>query len=420
MSDFNIAKNFSKLFHRPEGNHFYNLDGLRAISILWVIGFHCIYFLGKYDFEQFIELRSRPIFAWMKWGFYGVDIFFVISGFIISYLLMKEWKEYGYINIKEFYYRRILRLLPAYYIALLIYAFLDSSNIGNIWANIFYVNNFLTVQDQYMTWAWSLAIEEQFYIIFPLFLLLFLRLNRFQLLILLGLMALAIYIRFYIINYYNMELPPYYPDIDVERFSIYFDNLYDKLYSRFGALLLGVIAAYVYLFTNTKQWLEKGFVIRYALLLIAFVLLLPVIIAKESTDPAALRLPTVKAIVACYPYVFSLSIAYIIFFSLPGKGSHSLLGKFLGMRFWYPIAQLSYSAYLLHPIVILAAYKMFFEAGEYITTTSAILNGILLTILSLGAATILYLTVERPIMNKRKQYRRNLKITGDRALETSL
>jgi peptidoglycan/LPS O-acetylase OafA/YrhL len=84
-----------RLGYRPE------LDGVRGISILLVY-FHHLY---------------HPM---MPGGFLGVDIFFVLSGFLITSLLMEEWSRDGSISLKDFYIRRVLRLMPALFLLILI------------------------------------------------------------------------------------------------------------------------------------------------------------------------------------------------------------------------------------------------------------------------------------------------------------
>src|SRR5947208_2452901 len=99
----------------------------------------------------------------------GVDIFFVISGYLIASLLLKEHDRTGGIRLKKFYARRAFRVLPAYLIGLCLTALIlkERSNIGHAWANLLFINNFLPASWQAMGWSWSLAIEEQFYIVFP-------------------------------------------------------------------------------------------------------------------------------------------------------------------------------------------------------------------------------------------------------------
>ena len=158
---FRVRNNLRTLFVREAQGHFDSLDGLRALSILWVIAFHLVAFLQYFDHGATLALRSRPEFMWTRLGYYGVDVFFVVSGFIIGHILMTERRETGGLDMGRFYGRRALRLLPAYYLAMLLWAAATHLNVRSAWANLLYVNNFLPMPDQFMTWTWSLAIEEQ-------------------------------------------------------------------------------------------------------------------------------------------------------------------------------------------------------------------------------------------------------------------
>lgn len=148
------------------------IQGLRALAALLVTLFHA---------------------KWVSGGFIGVDIFYVISGFLITGLLMREIERTGTINFKEFYSRRFRRLLPTSFFVLLITALISwilipstmRSSLGrDIIAASLYVSNYLFAwwQADYQNLDatpspvihyWSLAVEEQFYLIWPLLILLF-------------------------------------------------------------------------------------------------------------------------------------------------------------------------------------------------------------------------------------------------------
>ena len=145
-----------KLGHRPE------LDGIRGLSILLV----------------FIHHVYSPL---MPGGFLGVDVFFVLSGFLITSLLLTEWDRTGSISIKDFYIRRALRLLPAITVLSIVLAagalFLNERDAEKtyrgIWLALSYVSNWLYAFKLYsaenpLGVTWSLAIEEQFYLFWPL------------------------------------------------------------------------------------------------------------------------------------------------------------------------------------------------------------------------------------------------------------
>jgi len=155
------------------------LDGLRAAAVVAVLLYHA----GV---------------GWLPGGYLGVDAFFVLSGFLITALLLAEWQQRGGINLGAFWARRARRLLPALLLVLLgvgaYAAFLApahelSSLRADSLATLFYSANWRFVAsaqgyfEQFVTpsplrHAWSLAIEEQFYLVWPLLVLAWLRLRR--------------------------------------------------------------------------------------------------------------------------------------------------------------------------------------------------------------------------------------------------
>jgi peptidoglycan/LPS O-acetylase OafA/YrhL len=157
------------------------LDGLRAISVLAVLAFHH-YFIGGHE----------PGYA--PGGFLGVEVFFVVSGYLITALLLAERRKSGSISLKRFWFRRARRLLPALFVMLsvvVLYALIflpDSINRlkSDTIAALTYTSNWWLVisHQSYAAEAgrpallkhlWSLAIEEQFYLLWPPLLILGLR-----------------------------------------------------------------------------------------------------------------------------------------------------------------------------------------------------------------------------------------------------
>jgi peptidoglycan/LPS O-acetylase OafA/YrhL len=153
-----------KLGRRPE------LDGLRGIAIILVVGVH-----GPSRYVHFA-----------RGGVLGVDLFFVLSGFLITSLLLAERHEQGTVSLRRFYIRRGRRLLPALALVVAVFA-LASAISGVTWhiaeralLRVSYASNFLiAVTDGGVGYGfehlWSLAQEEQFYLLWPIALLLILR-----------------------------------------------------------------------------------------------------------------------------------------------------------------------------------------------------------------------------------------------------
>jgi len=162
------------------------LDGLRGIAILSVMLFHA----------------DAPF---LKGGFLGVDLFFVLSGFLITSLLVAEFDTYGTISLKDFYIRRILRLIPALMLLLLVFCLLSfllltsekaNRNYVDALISLAYVSNwaraFSMHPPDYLGHTWSLSIEEQFYILWPIVLLCLLRVSTRRFYIVLFAIATAI------------------------------------------------------------------------------------------------------------------------------------------------------------------------------------------------------------------------------------
>ena len=177
---FSFKENFQSIYQRRSSN-FAPIDGIRALSILLVLVYHTflVYDLSN-PHETVASMLTKLGWAWTwAWnGDKGVDVFFVMSGFLISGILLKQYSKEGHLNLKNFYIRRYLRLTPAYYFMLTIYWLLSATNSDMIWANYLYVNNFIPYERQAAAWTWSLAVEEQFYFIYPLILIAILKRNR--------------------------------------------------------------------------------------------------------------------------------------------------------------------------------------------------------------------------------------------------
>ena len=142
--------------------HLPGLNGLRAIAALSVMWGHTF----QRDFGDWgVEGFKLPVVA------DGVTLFFVISGFLITYLLLHEQEQSRTVSIPKFYMRRILRIWPIYYLYLLIAVFSTSTwHDPNIWYYCFFTANIpfiLTVGIWPIVHYWSLGVEEQFYLFWP-------------------------------------------------------------------------------------------------------------------------------------------------------------------------------------------------------------------------------------------------------------
>jgi peptidoglycan/LPS O-acetylase OafA/YrhL len=402
---FALRDSARQLFTPPASN-FLPVDGVRALSILWVILMHTVWFqtplMTRESAVSFLDRAPR----WLVAGHYGVDVFFVISGFLIGFILMKEYEERGAIDVRRFYARRFLRLMPAYFASLAIYCLAVGVNCDMVWSNLIYVNNFVALTRQAMPWTWSLAIEEQFYLAFPLFLLLvFYRLRGWRIALLFSLLALGVLIRGAVIYRYGIHAPvSLAPGVADPGFVAWAEQLYVKPYTRYGSLLCGVIAAALLLRGSAARFFTGCGRVPAAGLVVALVAIGLVVVAPAHVSTA--RWPAVPSAVflSAGHSVIGASVAYVLLYSLhPGDGLSRGVRRVLSLRLWYPVAQLSYSAYLLHPMVLGLGYGVLASYG--LLGAPALLFYVLGPLLSLLAALVLYVVVERPFMNLRDAWR---------------
>lgn len=208
------------------------LNGIRAIAAVAVVASHINHrSLG-------FGLHSMPL---LDLAGYGVTMFFVLSGFLITFLLLKEKKMTNTINYKFFFIRRALRIWPLYFLYLLILALIFGveSFRGTLVYYIFFMPNFVNlvvaehsvvpvskVLAEKIGHYWSLGVEEQFYIFWPL-VIKFLNKNLFVFLLFFPILFLLFKVAIKVLNF----------PIEIQAFFHY---------SRFGCLAIGGIGAYLY------------------------------------------------------------------------------------------------------------------------------------------------------------------------------
>lgn len=221
------------------------LNGIRAIAALSVVISHIN---NRLDYFQL------PKGTLLDLASYGVTIFFTLSGFLITYLLLLELSKTGTIDVKKFYMRRVLRIWPLYYVYLLIIILMTGiSSIG--WPILFYLlmipnfkNSFAAfvpsfakpVTSMLVGHYWSLGVEEQFYAIWPWIV------KKTKILF----KVLVLFPIFYILLKLGLRL------VHAPYSILVFVN-----YTRFGCLVLGGLGAYLYFHRSEKmEFVKKSWV----------------------------------------------------------------------------------------------------------------------------------------------------------------
>jgi peptidoglycan/LPS O-acetylase OafA/YrhL len=347
------------------------LDFIRAIAILLVLIGH-------------IELISKPINQpiFYKLGVYGVEIFFVLSGFLIGQIIIKTYSTNRTFNgLRTFWIRRWMRTLPLYFLVLLIREFFFNPE------NIFHFYHFVFLQDVMQHWgydflwfgeSWSLAVEEWFYLLVPLILLVIpLKYNWKNIsLVLLGLIAIiSIYRIFYVMVYdkpYNTGVRIFTP--------IRLDALL------YGVMLAGLKMNQSYYYTLLSRW----FVPLSAILFFVFLnFILPGFMVYNGQG--------IKLWSASSGFsVISFLVALMIPFIESNNTLHQLLNINLLRHVIIFTSLFSYCLYLVHELVYihLVVHVTGFSVLWWIKFSSAIIMSYLI-------AAVSYFTFEKPILNYR-------------------
>ncbi len=411
---FSFKENFQSIYTRRASNYA-SIDGIRAISIILVLVFHTffVYQLAHpvHDVADIINELGMG-WAWAFNGDKGVDVFFVMSGFLISGILFRQIAKSGHMDLKNFYIRRYLRLTPAYYFTLTVYWLLNGPNSDYIWANYLYISNFIDYGHQAVGWTWSLAIEEQFYFIYPLLLMVILKYSKSPGYTMLWLFVISIVVRTGIVlsDEALRTSPGSRMYLDHTYFNHFFTILYDNLHSRFGSLLVGCIAAYNFHFHKDK--LSNFFNSTMGLITTIIGLILVIFfMAFASYLPVYDEYQTMHILYYIFNRnLFSVGIGIIIIaMLLQQHGLANIMRKLLSAPFLYPFATLSYSLYLIHLVVMalvipaLINLTVMMPAQYPWSMAETLIYGFIISsILSMTIATLMYLFIEKPIMNLRR------------------
>ena len=367
---------------------FHGLDFLRAFAIIIVFLFH-YYILSHGQPEWLPNLAS---FGWT-----GVDLFFVLSGFLISSQLFSQIKKGQALSLKEFFLKRFFRILPAYWVTLGLYfcfpLFREKEALPPLWEFLTFTQNLgLNLKDfGTFSHAWSLCVEEHFYLLLPL-VLIFLQvcklLNKSYWLL------LALFVFGFVVRIYSFDRL-YLPGIAEEDGWMYwYKYIYYPTYNRLDGLLMGVAIAGIYQFLpqfwNRISKYGNGFIVLSLLVLTGAYFL--------CQDPQSYH-----ASVFGFPLV-ALGYGLMVIGAIsPGSYLFTVNSPLLA-----GIAKLSYAIYLTHKGIIHLVHSLLadFDINSHLM--------LLLCMVSCGlGALLLNLIVEQPFMKLRNRILKLTKLKGN-------
>lgn len=344
-----------------------SLDGIRAVAVLIVFLSHA-------------GVKYVP-------GGFGVTVFFFLSGYLITTLLRREHDRSSRIDLKKFYMRRVLRILPPFYLVLLlaigaswligVYSEFSSLQLEALVSQFFHYSNYHNVVygNQYMSLGtevyWSLAVEEHFYLLFPLG---YILLRRFkfeasrQALIFLGVCALVLLWRCLLVFFMGAD----------------YDRIFFATDTRIDSILFGCAMAVAYnpAMEQDRQISDRN--LKWVFLPLGFALLLVTLVVRADYFRDTLRY-SVQG-VALFP-IFMAAIRFPDWF----------LFKPLNWNWVRFVGVLSYSLYLVHFVVIKVLVTTMPELGMLAT-------GLISLVISFVISYGIYRFAEVPAAKLKRKY----------------
>lgn len=356
----------------------FGLDVVRAAAISFVVFSHLFYVVDNYN-PTFIAISG-------VFGYFGVEVFFVLSGFLIGTILLKKHlkEDFNFSSIKAFLKRRWYRTLPAYYLVLVInilLAIVFNYDFKGWWNYFLFIQNLFTYKIPFFRESWSLSVEEWTYLLVP-FILFFgskvLKMSKKYSFLLLTLSLIFTFHLFRYLAYLNLEIY----EMDIWNTEIKSTVIY-----RIDAILFGFVVAWIHYFY--KDFLHK---IRVYLFIVAAHLFF-----LQFAVMNVLRFDLINTPLYFKVFYFTLTSTTVAL-GLPFFISWRQTFSFIRLPIEF-VSKVSYSMYLLHYSVVAVLLKQGLLNLNLELSTLPLLILYLLSTLILSF--LLYRFFEKPIMDLR-------------------
>ena len=368
------------------------LDGLRGLAILLVVSLHNVAGASGGEFGSFLY-RFKQVF---RLGWSGVDLFFVLSGFLIGGILLRARDSQNYYSV--FYLRRVHRIFPIYYLWIVLYFPIHivgqnlipntipgtEAGIRSISIYLLFLQNFISrpldFDWRWLAVTWSLGVEEQFYLIAPV---LIRALSRVSLIYMLGI---------------TVVLAPVLREL-VYRFSPHSFYWTTLMPCRADTLAIGILAAIAWNDKSVRAFLSAKSKIIYRVLIFLFCglpILLKYFPGPESQVTGVLGYSWLA--------LFYVTLLFTVLVDSNGK-----LARIMRWRWLMKLGGISYCVYLIHIPINEILHASLLRSAPSIASLSGIGVTLLAVVLTLGIAVLSWKYFEEPMVRRGHRFRYNFK-----------
>ncbi|XP_046558443.1 nose resistant to fluoxetine protein 6-like [Haliotis rubra] len=370
LLSFSVYTNTVKLLSlsQPPGS-ISSIHGIRFFSMTWVILGHSLAFATGAS-QNAASYLPRALKHWSFQAIanatVAVDTFFTLSGLLVAYLVLKELsRNKGKINWFMFYFHRFWRLTPAYMLVIMVYvplfnhwgegplwpqAGIEPTNCKQWWGNLLYINNILDIENLCMGWSWYLSNDMQFYILSPLVFMPFFHSWT---------AGTASAMTFLLTTFITSGITSKHYGLPASMLTnpgktlVYMDKYYFKPYTRIGPYIVGLWVGYLLYKTDCKYKMSK------AVNLLGWATATAVSLAVlyglyNDTNGHPLTVDEAAFYNAMHRTAWGGCVAWVVFACATGNGG--FVNTLLSWRALIPLSRLTYTCYLVHPVMMYIYY----------------------------------------------------------------
>lgn len=349
-----------------------SLDLFRAMAIVLVVFNHSSILFNSHTGEYLSVFKLPFIYS----GWVGVQLFFVLSGYLIGFQLWKELKETNSINIKTFMIKRTFRIWPLFYFVAILFLLTRGSLSGKgLYPDLYFLSNYLN--EEIIKGSWSLSVEEQFYLLTPLLLIFGRKVLSWEL-ALFRKALLAIFLLAPLVRYLTLATSLGGLNPSADKLIHY---LYMPIHTNYDSLIIGLFLS------NCR--VEQKFD------------------TKKLTKMLFLAAVVFFGLRLLQKNIFNYSFLAVIFgcFVWVGLEYEATFGKYFNFSIVRMLAKLSFGIYLLHYQVGKWLYPSILKITAGMPLTGQYLLAVMvLWIVTIFLAGILFVLIEKPALNYRNKF----------------